>query len=77
MIHIFLRSWNIDCELVTPIEAQRKCPLIAIDDLKGGLWIPGDGVGDPYTLCNSLLKVAVSKGEINFYNDMSLISYFE
>ncbi|CAH1389574.1 unnamed protein product [Nezara viridula] len=64
-------SWNIDCELVTPIEAQRKCPLIAIDDLKGGLWIPGDGVGDPYTLLNSLLKVAVSKG-LRVYENCSV-----
>ncbi|XP_014279894.1 pyruvate dehydrogenase phosphatase regulatory subunit, mitochondrial isoform X1 [Halyomorpha halys] len=66
-------SWNIDCELVTPIEAQRKCPLIAIDDLKGGLWIPGDGVGDPYTLCSSLLKLAVSKG-LRVYENCSVSS---
>ncbi|XP_024082203.1 pyruvate dehydrogenase phosphatase regulatory subunit, mitochondrial isoform X2 [Cimex lectularius] len=55
-------SWNIECKLVTPVEARELCPLIAIDDLKGGLWIPGDGVGDPYKLCHSLLKSAISKG---------------
>ncbi|KAK9499297.1 hypothetical protein O3M35_002353 [Rhynocoris fuscipes] len=55
-------SWNIDCKLVTPLEAKQLCPLISIDDIKGGLWIPGDGVGDPYKLCHSLLKTAIDKG---------------
>uniref|UniRef100_A0A0A9WV29 Pyruvate dehydrogenase phosphatase regulatory subunit, mitochondrial n=1 Tax=Lygus hesperus TaxID=30085 RepID=A0A0A9WV29_LYGHE len=55
-------SWNIDCKLLTPIEAKDLCPLIRIDDLKGALWIPGDGVGDPYMLCHSLLKSAIAKG---------------
>ncbi|XP_073975671.1 pyruvate dehydrogenase phosphatase regulatory subunit, mitochondrial isoform X2 [Rhodnius prolixus] len=55
-------SWNIECKLVTPLEAKQLCPLISIDDIKGGLWIPGDGVGDPYKLCHSLLKSAIDKG---------------
>lgn len=66
-------SWNIECQLVTPIEAQKICPLIAIDDLKGGLWIPGDGVGDPFQLCHSLLKVAISKG-LRVYENCSVTS---
>jgi glycine/D-amino acid oxidase-like deaminating enzyme len=57
------RSWNIDCELVTPEEAQKLCPLIAVDDLQGGLWIPGDGVGDPYQICLSLISAAREGGK--------------
>jgi glycine/D-amino acid oxidase-like deaminating enzyme len=57
------RSWNIDCELVTPEEAKRLCPLIAVDDLQGGLWIPGDGVGDPYQICLSLISAAKEGGK--------------
>lgn len=56
------RSWNIDCDLVTPEEAQKLCPLIAVDDLQGGLWIPGDGVGDPYQICLSLITAAKEGG---------------
>ncbi|XP_021921510.1 pyruvate dehydrogenase phosphatase regulatory subunit, mitochondrial isoform X2 [Zootermopsis nevadensis] len=55
-------SWNIDCDLVTPGEAQKLCPLIAIDDIQGGLWIPGDGVGDPYQICLSLIAAARKGG---------------
>jgi pyruvate dehydrogenase phosphatase regulatory subunit len=57
------RSWNIDCDLVTPEEAQKLCPLIAVDDLQGGLWIPGDGVGDPYQICLSLITAAKEGGK--------------
>jgi glycine/D-amino acid oxidase-like deaminating enzyme len=49
--------------LVTPEEAQKLCPLIAVDDLKGGLWIPGDGVGDPYQICLSLITSAKEGGK--------------
>ncbi|KAL0271652.1 UNVERIFIED_CONTAM: hypothetical protein PYX00_008677 [Menopon gallinae] len=49
-------SWNIDCELVTPEEAQKLCPLIRIDDLEGGLFIPGDGVVNSSLVCQSLLE---------------------
>ncbi|PSN40541.1 hypothetical protein C0J52_12258 [Blattella germanica] len=55
-------SWNIECDLVTPEEAGKLCPLIATDDLQGGLWIPGDGVGDPYKICLSLISAAKEGG---------------
>jgi glycine/D-amino acid oxidase-like deaminating enzyme len=57
------RAWKIDCELVSPQEAQKLCPLIAVDDLQGGLWIPGDGVGDPYQICLSLISAAKEGGK--------------
>lgn len=41
-----------------------KCPLLNIDDLKGGLWIPGDGVGDPYQTCISLVNEAKRLGTV-------------
>jgi len=34
-----------------------------VDDLFGGLWIPGDGVGDPYETCISLVAEAKKMGE--------------
>lgn len=64
-IFFYFRSWNIPCELITPERAKEICPLINVDDLKGALWIPGDGVGDPYKICTSLLQIAQEKGENN------------
>jgi pyruvate dehydrogenase phosphatase regulatory subunit len=34
-----------------------------MDDLQGGLWIPGDGVGDPYQICLSLISAAKEGGK--------------
>lgn len=59
---ILLRSRNIECHLVTPEEIQNLCPLLQVDDLVGGLWIPNDGVGDPYQICLTLIREAQQGG---------------
>lgn len=38
------------------------CPMIQTSDVLGGLWIPGDGVGDPYEICVSLVSQVKKKG---------------
>ncbi|CAK9797405.1 Pyruvate dehydrogenase phosphatase regulatory subunit, mitochondrial [Anthophora quadrimaculata] len=55
-------SRNIECHLISPKEVQEICPLLQVDDLVGGLWIPGDGVGDPYQICLTLIEEARKKG---------------
>ncbi|XP_076169845.1 pyruvate dehydrogenase phosphatase regulatory subunit, mitochondrial [Ptiloglossa arizonensis] len=59
---------NIECHLVSPKEIQEICPLLRVDDLVGGLWIPGDGVGDPYQICLTLIGEAKKKGVKVFEN---------
>ncbi|XP_011309065.1 pyruvate dehydrogenase phosphatase regulatory subunit, mitochondrial [Fopius arisanus] len=61
-------SRDIECHLVTPEEAQELCPLIQVDDLVGGIWIPGDGVADPYQTCLTLIKEAQRQGVQVFEN---------
>ncbi|XP_006618712.1 pyruvate dehydrogenase phosphatase regulatory subunit, mitochondrial [Apis dorsata] len=61
-------SYNIECNLITPKEIQEICPLLRIDDLIGGLWISGDGVGDPYKICLTLIEEARKKGVKVFEN---------
>lgn len=53
---------NIECYLLTPEQVQEKCPIISTDMLKGGLWIPGDGVGDLYDATLTLVKEAARLG---------------
>lgn len=59
-------SCNIECHLITPKQVQEICPLLRVDDLVGGLWIPGDGVGDPYQICLTLIGEARKKGVYGF-----------
>ncbi|KAJ8738008.1 hypothetical protein PYW08_000603 [Mythimna loreyi] len=55
-------SWGIPCDLVTPKKCQELWPLLNVDDVLGGLWIPGDGVGDPHLLCMALMRECVESG---------------
>jgi pyruvate dehydrogenase phosphatase regulatory subunit len=43
-------------------EVASKCPIILTSDVLGGLWVPGDGVGDPYQICVSLVSAVKNKG---------------
>ncbi|XP_076241185.1 pyruvate dehydrogenase phosphatase regulatory subunit, mitochondrial isoform X2 [Calliopsis andreniformis] len=61
-------SCNIECHLVSPQQIQEICPLLKVDDLVGGLWMPGDGVGDPYQICLTLIGEAKKKGVKVFEN---------
>jgi glycine/D-amino acid oxidase-like deaminating enzyme len=56
------RSLNTECHLVTPEEINDLCPLLKVNDLYGGIWIPGDGVGDPYQICLTLMEEAIKRG---------------
>lgn len=53
---------NIECHLLKPKEAQERCPIISTDSLKGALWIPGDGVGDPHDATLTLASEAAKLG---------------
>ncbi|CAG9136949.1 unnamed protein product [Plutella xylostella] len=55
-------SWGIDCDLVTPKGCQEIWPMLNVEDIVGGLWIPGDGVGDPHLICMSLIREALQNG---------------
>lgn len=52
------RSQGLEVELLTPQEAGALWPPMAIDDLKGGIWLPGDGKANPTDLTQSLAKGA-------------------
>lgn len=53
---------NIECKLLTPQQAQAQCPIISTDMLQGGLWIPGDGVGDAFDTSLTLASEAAKLG---------------
>lgn len=53
---------GIDCRLLSGDECKEICPLIESNDLKGGLFVPDDGVVDKEKLRQVLLKEAVKRG---------------
>lgn len=55
-------AWGIECKLMSPEECLAMCPLIESSDLKGGLFIPKDGVVDKEKLRQVLLSEAIKGG---------------
>ena len=49
---------DVECHLVDLDRIKELCPLIRTDDLQGGLWIPGDGVANPFEICLTLSVLA-------------------
>ena len=56
------RAQGVDIEVISAKEAQEKWPVMAIDDLVGAVWLPGDGKANPTDLTQSLAKGARNRG---------------
>jgi glycine cleavage system aminomethyltransferase T/glycine/D-amino acid oxidase-like deaminating enzyme len=55
-------SFGVECHVISAREAGERYPILRIDDLQGGLWLPGDGKANPADLCMSLAKGARNRG---------------
>ena len=56
------RAQGVDVDLISAKEAGEMWPLMAIDDLQGGIYLPGDGKANPTDLTQSLAKGARNGG---------------
>jgi glycine/D-amino acid oxidase-like deaminating enzyme len=43
-------AFDLECELLTPQQAAERYPVMAVDDLVGAIWLPGDGKVNPTDL---------------------------
>src|SRR6202050_1351430 len=55
-------AYQLDCELITPRQARELYPVMRTDDLKGAIWLPGDGRANPTDLTAALARGARDKG---------------
>ena len=54
--------YDFDVQILTKDEIKEKIPLIKTDDLLGGIFMPGDGSGDPSGITHLLAKAAKAEG---------------
>lgn len=56
------RAQGVAVDVISPEEAHEKWPVMQVEDLKGGLWMPGDGKANPTDVTQSLAKGARMSG---------------
>jgi heterotetrameric sarcosine oxidase gamma subunit len=55
-------AYQLECELISPSRARELYPIMAVDDLAGAIWLPGDGRANPTDLTAALARGARDKG---------------
>lgn len=55
-------AFDLECELLSPEAALDRWPLMAVGDLVGAIWLPGDGKANPTDLTLALAKGARMNG---------------
>jgi glycine cleavage system aminomethyltransferase T/glycine/D-amino acid oxidase-like deaminating enzyme len=55
-------AFQLECELISPARAAELYPVMRTDDLKGAIWLPGDGKANPTDLTFALARGARDKG---------------
>ncbi|HTT13755.1 MAG TPA: FAD-dependent oxidoreductase [Burkholderiaceae bacterium] len=56
------RAQGVACEVISPAQAGEVYPLMRTGDLKGAVWLPGDGKANPADLTMALAKGARNGG---------------
>ena len=62
------RIFGLDVHPVSPSEIKAKWPLISVADVKGGVFLPGDGQTSPIDTAMALIKGATTRGARVFEN---------
>jgi 4-methylaminobutanoate oxidase (formaldehyde-forming) len=55
-------AYQLECELISPRRARELYPIMAVDDLAGAIWLPGDGRANPTDLTAALARGARARG---------------
>lgn len=62
------KVFDLEVNVLTPEECKEKYPLIQVDDVIGGIFIPSDGQADPVGITQALAKGARNGGAQIFEN---------
>jgi 4-methylaminobutanoate oxidase (formaldehyde-forming) len=69
------RSFGLEMHMITPQEAHELCPIISLDGLIGGAFMPTDGQADPAGITQALARGARNCG-VKIYRH-TLVTGFE
>ena len=55
-------AFGLECALLSPDQALERWPLMRVEDLRGAIWLPGDGKANPTDLTMALARGARAAG---------------
>jgi 4-methylaminobutanoate oxidase (formaldehyde-forming) len=55
-------AYDLECEIISAARAAELYPIMQIEDLVGGIWLPGDGTANPTDLTSALARGARLRG---------------
>ena len=59
----FFRAQGYEAELIGPADVEQLIPWVRVDDVEGGMFIPGDGTTDATDTAMALAKGARTNGK--------------
>ena len=62
------KTFGVEVHDVSPSEIRQKWPLLNVDDIVGGVWLPNDGQTNPIDTTMALIKGATNGGARVFEN---------
>ena len=66
--HGLASSWGIPSRLLTPRECVERVPLLGENKIRGGYYVPSDGIAKGVWACEALAREAHSRGAV-FYGE--------
>ncbi len=61
-------SWGLEAHLISPEECAEKIPLLEPDKIRGGLFVPSDGIAKGVRACEAMARLATERGA-KFYGE--------
>src|SRR3712207_2004355 len=61
-------SWGLEAHLISPEECAEKVPLLNPGKIRGGLFVPSDGIAKGVRACTAMARLAVERGA-RFYGE--------
>jgi 4-methylaminobutanoate oxidase (formaldehyde-forming) len=64
------RNFGLPADIVTPEEVRERWPLVKVDDISGGIWMPNDGQVNPADVTQAMAKGAKMRGAKIYENTL-------
>src|SRR3712207_6058124 len=66
--HGLATSWGLESELISPQECVERVPILDPNRIRGGFYVPTDGIAKAVRACEAMARLARARGA-KFYGE--------